>query len=86
MIYTLNGDYQQCKMFLYWGAQLEQGSYPTSYIPTQGSAVTRLADSCSQTVPSGVIGQTEGTLFVEYSNVNLRLLISSLDKELHLKN
>jgi hypothetical protein len=48
-----------------WGAQLEQGSYPTSYIPTSGSAVTRVAESTSQTVPDGVIGQTEGVLYCE---------------------
>ena len=52
--------------FYIYGAQLEQGSYATSYIPTQGSAVTRLADSCSQTTPDGVIGQTEGTMYAEY--------------------
>ena len=48
-----------------YGAQLETGSYATSYIPTSGSAVTRLVDVCSQTVPDGVIGQTEGTMFVD---------------------
>ena len=45
--------------------QSEIGSYPTSYIPTQGSAVTRVQDACSQTVPSGIIGQTEGTIYAE---------------------
>jgi hypothetical protein len=45
--------------------QSEIGSYATSYIPTSGSAVTRVTDSSSQTVPDGVIGQTEGTLFIE---------------------
>ena len=49
-----------------WGAQLEQGSYATSYIPTQGGAVTRVADSCEQTPPSGIIGQTEGTVLFDY--------------------
>jgi len=61
---------------LIYGAQLEQGSYATSYIPTQGSAVTRLADSCSQTPPSGIIGQTEGSIFIEL-DVNSRVLSSS---------
>ena len=50
--------------FYIWGAQVEQGSYATSYIPTQGSAVTRIVDACSLTPISGIIGQTEGTMFL----------------------
>jgi len=53
-------------LYLY-GFQLEQGSYATSLINTQGSAVTRVADACSQTVPTGIIGQTEGTVFVDFN-------------------
>ena len=48
-----------------WGAQLEAGAYATSYIPTLGAAVTRGLDACSKTGISSLIGQTEGTLFVE---------------------
>ena len=52
-------------VYLY-GAQIEtSASYPTSYIPTTSSSVTRVADACSKTGISSLIGQTEGTLFVE---------------------
>jgi hypothetical protein len=51
----------------YWyGLQLEAGSYPTSYIPTYGTSATRLADQASKTGISSLIGQTEGTLFVDF--------------------
>ena len=50
-----------------FGAQVEAQSYATSYIPNYGESagVTRLAESCSQTPPDGVIGQTEGTMFID---------------------
>jgi hypothetical protein len=54
-----------------WGAQLEVGSYPTSYIPTVASTVTRNADVISKTGISSLIGQTEGTLFCDV-NLNSR--------------
>ncbi len=48
-----------------WGAQLEAGSYATSYIPTTSASVTRNADVISKTGISDLIGQTEGTIFVD---------------------
>ena len=53
-------------MYLY-GAQIEAGSYPTSYIPTYGSSVSRVVDSCAATSVSDVIGQEQGTFYWEGS-------------------
>ena len=47
------------------GAQAEAGTYATSYIPTVASSATRIADACSKTGISSLIGQTEGTLFFD---------------------
>jgi hypothetical protein len=52
-----------------WGAQLEAGAYPTSYIPTTSASVTRNADVISKTGISSLIGQTEGTMFAEFDNL-----------------
>jgi hypothetical protein len=53
-----------------WGAQTEAGAYATSYIPTLGTSVTRVADAASKTGISSLIGQTEGTIFFEADVTN----------------
>ena len=51
-----------------WGAQIEEGSYATSYIPTQGAAVTRVQDACNNGGNEQVINSTEGVLYFEGSS------------------
>jgi hypothetical protein len=45
--------------------QLEQGAFPTSYIPTTSAAVTRSADSAIVNPISSFYNASEGTLFAE---------------------
>jgi hypothetical protein len=63
-----------------WGGSLENGTYVTSYIPTTSASVTRTEDSCE--VASGlenIIGQTEGTLFIDFEYLYETTTDSSTD-------
>lgn len=56
--------------FYIWGAQLEIGSFPTSYIPTVASQATRSADSASMTGTNFTswYNNTQGALYIESQN------------------
>ena len=46
-----------------WGAQVELGSYATSYIPTQGAISTKVDEVCSDAGNNQVINSIEGVLY-----------------------
>ena len=48
-----------------WGAQQEDLSYATSYIPTEGSTVTRNAELADNSGNADLINSTEGVLYAE---------------------
>jgi hypothetical protein len=59
---------------LFWGAQVEIGEFPTSYIPTTTAATeTRSADVCQITGGdfSGFWNASEGSLVVQYDRLNV---------------
>ena len=79
-----NTSYNDTADISIWGAQIEEGSYATSYIPNHsGGSVTREADVNTLLNQSGVIGQTAGTIlfdayFDEAEKVNFSISDSSV--------
>jgi len=70
-----------------WGAQLEAGAFPTSYIPTAASSVVRSAEVCSITGSafSNLWNTGGGTFLFEgflipSTNINLRMLSSGAQR------
>ena len=61
-----------------YGAQLEEGSYPTSYIPTSGSAVTRVADVCEGAGNSDVFNDSEGVLYAEIAALDEAQVVTAI--------
>ena len=53
-----------------YGLQLEQGSYATSYIPTSGNAVTRVAETANGAGNSTTFNSEQGVLMVETKGEN----------------
>jgi hypothetical protein len=55
-----------------WGFQLEQGAFPTSYIPTSGSTVTRAVDSALMIGSNFTdwFNNEESTVFVDFERRN----------------
>jgi hypothetical protein len=78
-----------------WGAQLEAGSFPTSYIPTTTASVVRSADLCSISGSNftGFWNQSAGTLVESFEaspNTNTTYVSTSngniVQNSLHLDN
>jgi hypothetical protein len=52
--------------FFAYGFQLEASAiYPTSYIPTYGASVTRVAETCNNAGDSSLFNDSEGVLYAE---------------------
>jgi hypothetical protein len=62
-----NGTGDGVKGLYVYGAQFEQGSYPTSYIPTNGTAITRAAETADGSGDAATFNDSEGVLMAETS-------------------
>ena len=61
--------------FVYlWGCQVEQGTFGSSYIPTNSSTVTRFKDICKEGGDSTLFDITEGSFFIDVLPYNSGLV------------
>ena len=51
-----------------FGAQIEEGSYPTSYIPTNGTTITRTAETATGSGDAATFNDSEGVLMANFSS------------------
>ena len=52
----------------YWGAQAERSSYPTSYVPTTYTIVTRISDICKDAGNAALFNVSKLSLFIDVTN------------------
>lgn len=71
-----------------WGAQLEAGAYPTTYIPTTTAAVTRIADVTTETniFTNGFFSASGGTWFMNLANTEPQIRALSVGFNLVASN
>jgi hypothetical protein len=71
-----------------WGAQLEAGAFPTSYIPTTSATVTRAADIASMVGSnfSSWYNQSEGTFVISFDMYYATGTIGAFPRVIYVSN
>ena len=61
-----------------WGGQVEQQDYVTSYIPTAGTTITRVGETCTNAGNVNTFNSTEGVLYAEIAALADNLTFRSI--------
>ena len=65
--YQYNSGLRLEMVYMLWGFQLEQSSFPTSYIPTTEGSATRSAETANNSGDASTFNDSEGVLMAEIS-------------------